>query len=116
MDVEVRVGDTVLVKQTKTTTKPPFDPNPYTVVEFNGTQAVLERIGKRKKRNFNKIKVIKDKVKEKILKERRKRLEEAARGETEREDSRDSKRSVSSSVSKRPQTDDDDNYDFDLSY
>ena len=43
VEVEIRVGDTVLVKQTKSTTKPPFDPNPYTVLEINGTQAVLER-------------------------------------------------------------------------
>ena len=65
MDVEVKIGDTVLVKKTKATTKLPFDPNPYTVVEVNGTQAIFERDGKRKKRSFNKNKVIKDKVKKK---------------------------------------------------
>ena len=46
--------------KTKTITKPPFDPNPYTVVEVNGTQAVLDRDGKRKKQSFNKIKFVKD--------------------------------------------------------
>ena len=51
--------------QTNKNNKPPFDPNPYTVVEVNGTQAIFERDGKRKKRSFNKNKVIKDKVKKK---------------------------------------------------
>ena len=72
VDIVVQVGDAVLVKQTKTTTKPPFDPSPYTVIEVNGTQAVLERFGKTMKRSFNKIKIIgrkpKDKEKKKLLK------------------------------------------------
>ena len=112
VDVVVQVGDTVLVKQTKTTTKPPFDPAPYTVIEVNGTQAVLERSGKTKKRSFNKIKVIgrrlKDKEKEKVLKKRKK----TACGETEREDP---KREISKYVSRNPQTDSDDD-DIDLDY
>ena len=58
VEVEIRVGDTVLVQQTKITTKPPFDPNPYTVIEVNGTQAVLEREGRTSKRSFNKLKII----------------------------------------------------------
>ena len=32
-DKEVKIGDQNLVKQTKSTTKPPFDPKPYTVCE-----------------------------------------------------------------------------------
>ena len=102
VDVVVQVGDTVLVKQTKTTTKPPFDPNPYTVIEVNGTQAVLERFGKTMKRSFNKIKIIgqkvKDKEKKKSLKERKKSMEETAGGETKREDP---KRKISNFVSRR---------------
>ena len=29
--VDIRTGDKILLKQTKTTLKPPFDPNPYVV-------------------------------------------------------------------------------------
>ena len=42
MEKTVKVGDTVLVKQTKTTKKPPFNPDPFTVVEIKGTQAMLD--------------------------------------------------------------------------
>ena len=38
----VKVGDKVLVSQRKTTTKPPFDPTPYTITEVKGTQADQE--------------------------------------------------------------------------
>ena len=48
----VKVGDKVLVAQRKTTTKPPFDPNPYTITEVKGTQVTVERQGKMKKRNL----------------------------------------------------------------
>merc|ERR1712089_33384 len=65
VDMEVRVGDHVLVKQTKTTTKPLFDPAPYIVIEVNGTQAVMERNGKRLNRSFNKIKIIGRKLRDK---------------------------------------------------
>ena len=113
VDVVVQVGDTVLVKQTKTTTKPPFDPSPYTVIEVNGTRAVLERFGKTKKRSFNKIKVLKGKEKEKLRKERKKSMDEAAGGETRREDP---KREISKNVSRRPRTDSDNDDDFELFY
>ena len=96
VDIVVQVGDAVLVKQTKTTTKPPFDPSHYIVTEVNGTQAVLERFGKRLKRSFNKIKVLKDQEKKRLKK---KLLEEAAGGETRREDP---KREISGYVSRRP--------------
>ena len=43
----VKPGDKVLVAQRKTTTKPPFDPNPYTIMEVKGTQVTVEREGKR---------------------------------------------------------------------
>ena len=46
----VKPGTKVLVAQRKTTTKPPFDPNPYTVTEVKGTQVTATRDGKTKKR------------------------------------------------------------------
>ena len=61
----------MLVSQRKTTTKPPFDPNPYTVTEVKGTQVTATRDGKIKKRNL---------VKVKILKERPERLKPSRRG------------------------------------
>ena len=39
----VRVGDKVLVKQEKTTTKPPWDPNPYKVTKVKGTKITASR-------------------------------------------------------------------------
>ena len=57
----VRPGDKVLVVQRKTTTKPPFDPNPYTITEVQGTQVMVESDGKRpKKRNLEKVKILKE--------------------------------------------------------
>ena len=48
-----------MVKQSKSTIKPPFNPDPYSVVEVKGTQAVLVREGRKLKRSLNKIKVVK---------------------------------------------------------
>ena len=56
----VKPGTKVLVAQRKTTTKPPFDPNPYTVMEVKGTQVTAERNGKIKKRNLAKVKILKE--------------------------------------------------------
>ena len=70
----VKPVDKVLVAQRKTTTKPPFDPNPYTVKEVRGTQVTVERKGKMRKRNLAKVK---------ILKERPERLQVKAREESE---------------------------------
>ena len=114
VDIEVQVGDHVLVKQTKTTTKPPFDPAPYIVVEVNGTQAVLERDGKRLKRSFNKVKIIgrkiRDKKEKKLKKEEKESMEKTASGGKKREDP---KRKISKVVPRKPQTDSD-NDDLDL--
>ena len=100
VEMKVKVGDTVLVKLTKTTTKPPFDPNPYRVVEVNGTQTVLDRDGKRLKRSFNKIKGIKDN------KEKRKILEKAAHEGVKKGALENSPRGFPRSFPPNPQTDD----------
>ena len=58
---EVKRGDKVLAAQRKTTTKPPFDPNPYTIREVKGTQVTVEREGGQiKKRNLAKVKILKE--------------------------------------------------------
>jgi hypothetical protein len=75
----VKPGDKVLVAQRKTTTKPPFDPNPYTITEVKGTQVTVEREGKRpRKRNLAKIKILKERP-ERLRAKRR----ESAEGEEE---------------------------------
>ena len=60
---EVRVGDQILVKQDKSTTKPPFDHNPYTVVKVDGNRIDAEREGKYRQRDKNAIKVVKPRPK-----------------------------------------------------
>ena len=74
----VKPGDKVLVAQRKTTTKPPFDPNPYTITEVKGTQVTVEREGKKsRKRNMAKVK---------ILQERPERLRSTRKGGMETEE------------------------------
>ena len=50
----------VLLKQQKSSIKPPFDPEPYTVTEVKGTQVTARRGGKERKRNKVKMKVVKE--------------------------------------------------------
>ena len=56
----IQVGDKVLVKQSKTTTKPPYDPDYYFVKEVRGTKITGERRGKIKTRNVEKWKLLKE--------------------------------------------------------
>ena len=37
------MGDKVLIRQNKTTLRPPFDSSPYTVTEINGNRVLAER-------------------------------------------------------------------------
>ena len=57
---EIVKGDKVLVKQQKTTIKPPYDPKPYRVTKVIGTQITATRAGKETIRNKAKVKVVKD--------------------------------------------------------
>jgi hypothetical protein len=59
----VLVGDEVLVKQDKTTTKPPWDPKPFKVVEVKGTQVTATRGQMERTRNVEKMKVLKKRPK-----------------------------------------------------
>ena len=56
---DVKVGDQILIKQDKSTTKPPFDPKPYTVVQVEGNRINAQRDGKSRQRDKNAVKVVK---------------------------------------------------------
>ena len=57
---EMVAGDRVLIKQKKTSIKPPFDPKPYTITEVKGTQVTARRGGQERKRNKVKMKMVKE--------------------------------------------------------
>ena len=61
---EVEVGDRVLLKQTKTTTRPPWDPAPYEVTKVKGTQVTARRGSKQRIRNMEKWKVVRERPEE----------------------------------------------------
>ena len=79
-EIEYRIGDQVMIKQKKTTIKPPFDPKPYTVTEVEGMQVTAER--------GNKIRV-RNKAKWKLVKERPARLQPAPRESLEEDSDED---------------------------
>ena len=56
---DVKVGDKVLLWQKKTTTKQPYDPDPYVVTKVIGTQITGERRGKHRRRNIERWRVVK---------------------------------------------------------
>ena len=76
-DIEYKEGDRVLIKQKKTTVKPPFDPKPYTITKVEGMQVTAERGDKIRVRN---------KAKWKLVKERPSRLQPVPR-DSQEEDS-----------------------------
>ena len=57
---KVLVGDEVLLKQTKTTTKPPWNPQPLKVVKVKGTQVTARRGQFERTRNIEKFKILKN--------------------------------------------------------
>ena len=57
---EYKVGDKVLIHQKNTTTKPPYDPDPYTVTQIKGTQITATRRGQQMTRIVDKWKFLKD--------------------------------------------------------
>ena len=57
----IAVGDKVLIRQNKTTLKPPIDPLPYTVTEVNGNRVFAQRSdGTTRIRDKNNLKKLKD--------------------------------------------------------
>ena len=57
---EIQSGDKVLLSQKKTTTAPPFDPKPFTVISVSGRQVKAQRGETVRVRNQAKFKLIKD--------------------------------------------------------
>ena len=55
---EVKIGDKVLLWRKKTTTKQPYDPDPYKVTQIVGTQVTGERRGKQRIRNIERWEVV----------------------------------------------------------
>ena len=53
---DIEVGDRVIMKQTRTKERPPQDPEPYRLVEKHGSQLRLERNGRFKNRDTDKVK------------------------------------------------------------
>ena len=53
------VGDCILLKQQKTTIKPPFDPKPYIITKIKGTQITASRGNQVKLRNMAHCKLLK---------------------------------------------------------
>ena len=51
-------GDQVLLKQKKTTIKPPYNPEPFTVEEVNGNRLTLSNNGTTRIRDKNKVKLV----------------------------------------------------------
>ena len=59
-DKQVEMGDQVLVKQKKTSIKPPWDPNPYTVQGVSKRRLELNREdGKHRRRDVGDVKLVK---------------------------------------------------------
>ena len=54
----IQVGDQVLLKQTSTKRDPPYDPEPYTVVDVHGTQITGDRSGRTKTRDSQRWKKV----------------------------------------------------------
>ena len=59
---EFKEGDKVLIHQKKTTTKPPYNPDPYTVTQIKGTQITAIRRGSHMTRNVDKWKILKNRA------------------------------------------------------
>jgi hypothetical protein len=63
----IQPGDQVLIKQQKTTIKPPFDPTPYDVTEVKGSQVTARRGAKVRIRNMAKVKLLRKRPEHLVL-------------------------------------------------
>ena len=63
----IQPGDQVLIKQEKTTIKPPFDPKPYDVTEVKGSQVAARRGDKVRIRNMAKVKLLRKRPEHLVL-------------------------------------------------
>ena len=55
----INVGDKVLIKQQKTTIKPPYNPDPFTVTKVKGNRVTMTNGEKTRVRDKNKVKLVK---------------------------------------------------------
>ena len=56
----IHEGDKVLIKQNKSTTKPPFDPMPFHVVKIKGSKLTMKRENQTRVRDKGHIKFVKE--------------------------------------------------------
>ena len=59
---KVEIGDQVMLPQRKTTVRPPWDADPWTVTEVKGSQLRVQRGEKKRLRAKNLVKIIKQRV------------------------------------------------------
>ena len=59
---DIKIEDQILIKQEKTTTKPPFDPESSKVTALKGTQVTGKREGQTKRRNLAKVKKLRPRL------------------------------------------------------
>ena len=58
--MQYKLGDTVLLQQTKSTTRPPYDPDPFTIKHMQGSAITATRRGKVVTRDVDKWKIVKE--------------------------------------------------------
>ena len=56
----INVGDKILIKQTKSTTKPPFDPEPFKVTTVEGNHVIATRGHQKRTRCKSHVKILKE--------------------------------------------------------
>ena len=66
----MEIGDQVMLPQRKTTIKPPWDADPWTVKDVKGSQLMVQRGEKKRLRAKNLVKLVKQRVEDKLINER----------------------------------------------
>ena len=59
-DKHIKIGDKILIRQPKATTKPSFDPSSYQVTQINGNRITAQRHNQKRVHDKNHIKLLKD--------------------------------------------------------
>ena len=94
---KVQPGDKVLIKQQKSSVKPPYDPKPYTVTKVKSAQVTAERGTKTRVRDMSKVKVVVSRPVH--LRSRRQEVKQGEDSDSEEEDFLD----VKTMLGRRPQ-------------
>ena len=69
----MKVADEVMLQQKKTTSNPPWDADPWTVTEVKGSQVTVQRGDKKRHRAKNLIKLVKQRVMDRLINKKTKR-------------------------------------------